>query len=651
MKSKTLREGAKCPVDICSAPTGVERRRTATARKMSLKRPAAGGESFKTGFFFIEKEEHPVNRRKEERKKDGILIKLFAFLQKKQKAEFIFILLILGISAALSQVTPIAIEYLTDSILAADTIHFQTAIPILLLILAANVGNETIKVARRLMVEDTATYIEKSARQKATEALLKAPLSYFRSHMTGNIHGRLNRNLEGTTRMIKLIFMDFAPAVTSAIAAIIVIFVKLPIIVACIIILVIPFGTFIVFRQISTQKGIRIELMNTKAAMDGTMVELLGGIETIRIMDCAGLEASRIEERSQQLREKEMKHHKAMAFYDCLKFVNEAVFHVVVIGITIFLAAKGVISIGTVLATYLCFTQLTSPLRELHRILDEFSESMVLAKDYFDIVEIPEDFSYRSLEIKDEMKEETKEIQLEDVVFFYPEKQDEEILHHVDFSAEKGKFIGIAGPSGCGKSTLIKLIARLEPYKGTIKLRGTELSGFSREDLAKTIALVPQTPFLIADTVFHNICYGMRREVSLEEVQEAARKANLESVIEKLPGKYDFMIAEGGGNLSGGQRQRIALARVFLRKPEILILDEATSALDNTSEKMIQREIEAMKEIYHTTIISIAHRLTTLENCDEIIVMDKGRIIQKGNFDTLKNTPGIFQDMYRGILK
>lgn len=601
--------------------------------------------------YFIEKEEHPVNGRKEERKKDGILIKLFAFLQRKQKAEFIFILLILGISAALSQVTPIAIEYLTDSILAADTIHFQTAIPILLLILAANVGNETIKVARRLMVEDTATYIEKSARQKATEALLKAPLSYFRSHMTGNIHGRLNRNLEGTTRMIKLIFMDFAPAVTSAIAAIIVIFVKLPVIVACIIILVIPFGTFIVFRQISTQKGIRVELMNTKAAMDGTMVELLGGIETIRIMDCAGLEASRIEERSQQLREKEMKHHKAMAFYDCLKFVNEAVFHVVVIGITIFLAAKGVISIGTVLATYLCFTQLTSPLRELHRILDEFSESMVLAKDYFDIVEIPEDFSYRSLETKDEMKEETEEIRLEDVVFSYPEKQDEEILHHVDFSAGKGKFIGIAGPSGCGKSTLIKLIARLEPYKGTIKLRGKELSGLNREDLAKTIALVPQTPFLIADTVFHNICYGMRREVSLEEVQEAARKANLESVIEKLPGKYDFMIAEGGGNLSGGQRQRIALARVFLRKPEILILDEATSALDNTSEKMIQREIEAMKENYHTTIISIAHRLTTLENCDEIIVMEKGRIIQKGNFDTLKNTPGIFQDMYRGILK
>ena len=588
----------------------------------------------------------------ESRKKGEILKKLFGFLQRKQKMEFAGVLVILAVSAGLSQGTPIAVEYLTDSILKADQIHFQTVVPVLLFILIANVSNETIKVIRRLMVEDTATYIEKSARQRAIQALLKAPLMYFRSHMTGNIHGRLNRNLEGTSRLIKLIFMDFAPAVASGIAAIIVIFVKLPVTVACIVILVIPLGTFIVFRQISTQKGIRVELMNTKAAMDGTMVELLGGIETIRIMDCAELETSRIEERSEQLREKEMKHHKAMAFYDCMKFINEAVFHVIVIAISIFLAAKNVISIGTVLATYLCFNQLTSPLRELHRILDEFSESMVLAGDYFDIVEIPEDFSYRALESGKNIPEnEAPEICLEKVVFSYPEKKEDEILHSIDYSIEKGKFIGIAGPSGCGKSTLIKLIARLEPYQGKIWIRGKELSQMTRPDLAETIALVPQTPFLIADTVFHNICYGMRRKVSLEEVKEAARKANLESVIERLPGKYDFFISEGGSNLSGGQRQRIALARIFLRKPEILILDEATSALDNTSEKMIQREIENMKEKYHTTILSIAHRLTTLEHCDEIIVMEKGNIVQRGSFDELKETPGIFQDMYRGILK
>lgn len=131
-----------------------------------------------------------------------------------------------------------------------------------------------------------------------------APLSYFRGHMTGNIHGRLNRSLEGTTKLIKLLFMDFAPAVATGVASIVVIFMKLPVLVAFLIILVIPVGTGIVFRQINTQKGIRIELMNTKADMDGTMVELLGGIETIRSFDSAQEEGERIGDRSEQLRKK-----------------------------------------------------------------------------------------------------------------------------------------------------------------------------------------------------------------------------------------------------------------------------------------------------------------------------------------------------------
>ena len=152
-----------------------------------------------------------------------------------------------------------------------------------------NVVNEVIKVIRRLIVEDTATQAEKSARQKATSSLLLAPMSYFRSHLTGNIHGRLNRSLEGTVKLIKLMFMDFAPAVTTGLAAIVTIFTQLPPLVACLVILVIPVGTGIVFRQISTQKGIRVELMEAKADMDGMMVELLGGIETIRALDSASI--------------------------------------------------------------------------------------------------------------------------------------------------------------------------------------------------------------------------------------------------------------------------------------------------------------------------------------------------------------------------
>lgn len=541
--------------------------------------------------------------------------------------------------------------YLTDHVLTQQNATFASVVPILLAILVVNVANEVIKVVRRLIVEDTATQAEKNARQKATLSLLLAPLSYFRSHMTGNIHGRLNRSLEGTVKLIKLMFMDFAPAVTTGLAAVVTIFAQLPAAVAALVILVIPVGTFIVFRQISTQKGIRVKLMETKAEMDGTMVELLGGIETIRTFDSAQSEDQRIQERSEQLRQKEMQHHKAMAFYDCLKFVNEAVFSVLVIGLSVLLASQGRITVGTVLTAYLCFTQLTGPLRELHRILDEFSECMVLAGDYFQMVDLPLDFSYRQEGADGASVLTSNGIQLDKVNFAYPEKQDQPILQDIRLTIPGGKFVGIAGPSGCGKSSLIKIIDKLEPAQGDIFLGGAPLSALSRPVLAEHVALVPQTPFIIADTVFHNICYGMKRPVTLEEVRQAARKANIAADIENLPGGYQFLLSEGGANLSGGQRQRIALARIFLRKPRILILDEATSALDNTSEKIIQLEIEKMKEECSTTVISIAHRLTTLRNCDEIIVMDKGRIVERGTYQELESRPGIFQDMALGILK
>lgn len=582
-------------------------------------------------------------------KATAIWKKLFEILPKKQKAGFFLILLILVISAGLNQVTPLAVGYLTDFVLNQQDITFSAVVPILLVILLVNVVNEVIKVLRRLIVEDTATQAEKNARQKATTSLLLAPLSYFRSHMTGNIHGRLNRSLEGTVKLMKLVFMDFAPAVTTGLAAIVTIFLQLPFLVACLVILVIPIGTILVFRQISTQKGIRLELLDTKADMDGTIVELLGGIETIRALDSAQAEGQRIETRSEQLRKKEMRHHKAMAFYDCLKFVNEAVFSVLVIGISVFLASKQIISVGAVLTAYLCFTQLTGPLRELHRILDEFSECVILAQDYFQMVDIPRDFSYAPA--LSEVVPSGNDIDIRKVSFAYPEKPQERILTEVSLQVASGKFIGIAGPSGCGKSTLIKLMDKLEQAQGDVYLGSAELGGLSRRALAEVVALVPQTPFLIADTVYRNICYGMTREVSLEEVKEAARKASIAADIEKLPGGYQFILSEGGTNLSSGQRQRIALARIFLRKPRILILDEATSALDNTSEKHIQAEIEKMKDECGTTILSIAHRLTTLRNCDEIIVMDHGEIVQRGTYAQLESTPGLFRDMALGILK
>ena len=574
--------------------------------------------------------------------------RVFGLLRPREKRSFVWVFLILGISALLSQVLPLAVGYLTDDILVGDGVAFARAVPVLLLILVTTIVNEVIKVIRRLLVERAATQAEKNGRTLAAESLLHAPMGYFRQNMTGNIHGRLNRSLEGVTRLIKLVSMDFAPAVFNGIAAIGVIFAKLPVGVALLMLLVLPLGTLIVLRQIHTQKGIRVELMESKSELDGTMVELLGGIETIRSLNSADGECERIGERSGQLRSKEMKHHYAMAGYDCLKFINEAVFHVLVIGTTVLLAARGTITVGTVLTAYLCFTQLTGPLRELHRILDEASECAVLAEDYFRLLDLPRDFSYET-----EQGQGTPEeggISVENLCLSYAEKPDRPVLRGISLDIAPGSFVGVAGPSGGGKSTFIKALDKLEPAEGTVIVGGRDLRSLTRQELAELVVLVPQRPFLIAGSIYRNICYGLPDGVPLEEVRRAARRASIADDIEKMPGGYDFVVAEGGHNLSGGQCQRIALARVFLRKPRILILDEATSALDNTSEKKIQAELESLKAECGTTILSIAHRLTTLRNCDEIVVVDQGRIVQRGTYEALLQQPGLFRDMSAGVV-
>lgn len=579
-----------------------------------------------------------------------ILSKLYHLLDARQKRSFLFIVVIMILSSALTQFTPKAIGWLTDDILIQEQIEFFNIIPVLLLILVVNVVNELIKILRRIMVEDTATKTEKRARGLVITSLLKAPLPFFKENMTGNIHGRLNRCLEGTIKLEKLIFMDFAPAIFNSAAAIFVIFTTLPAVLALPMLLVIPIGIGIVFRQISTQQGIRVELLETKSSMDGTIVELLNGIEVIRITDSISIEESRFENKSEFLRKKEMKHHKQMAKYDCWKFINEVTFTVLMIGISAYLATQGIISVGAVLTSYLCFSQLIKPLEELHRILDELSESVILADDFFKLAEIPNDFSYTEVNKATSGSNVISPfINIKDLHFSYDNQAS--VLKNLNLAFEKGSFTGIAGPSGCGKSSFIKAVCKLEQYEGEIFIDGVNLRSLSRKELSRIIALVPQSPFIVAGTIYENICYGLDRMPSQKEVENAVRKACLTEFIDSLPNKLNTVLSENGGNLSGGQKQRIAIARIFLRKPEILILDEATSALDNTSERYIQNEIEKLKEETKMTVISIAHRLTTLKNSDRILVMEHGEIVQTGKYQELIEKDGIFRQMYEGKLK
>ena len=237
----------------------------------------------------------------------------------------------------------------------------------------------------------------------------------------------------------------------------------------------------------------------------------------------------------------------------------------------------------------------------------------------------------------------TDGISFENVDFEYKDNP-EKILKNINLDVKKGETVAFVGNSGGGKSTLVNLIPRFfDVSNGSIKIDGTDIRNYDIKSLRKAIGIVPQETFLFAGTILSNIRYG-RQNATKEEIVEAAMQANAHEFIESLPDGYDTEIGERGVKLSGGQKQRIAIARAILENPQILILDEATSALDNESEKLVQDALEKLMK--GKTTFVIAHRLTTIENSNKIVVIQKGEIKEIGNHKELLSKNGIYKALY-----
>ena len=231
------------------------------------------------------------------------------------------------------------------------------------------------------------------------------------------------------------------------------------------------------------------------------------------------------------------------------------------------------------------------------------------------------------------------EVQFNDVVFAY---QDKEVLHHISFAMKKDSMTALVGPSGSGKSTIANLLARLWDVKsGSIIIRGMDIRNVPLAELMEQISMVFQRVYLFQDTIYNNISIG-KPDATEEEVYAAAKKARCYDFIMALPDGFQTVVGEGGATLSGGEKQRISIARCILKDAPIIILDEATASVDTDNESYIQEAISEL--VKGKTLLVIAHRLNTIQNADQILVIDNGQIAQQGTHEELLKQPGIYQE-------
>ena len=555
-----------------------------------------------------------------------------------------------GLLMAVVGASAAAIKYLLGELVnsvevykSADTeTFFRIAAMYLLGIAGLFLVSEAIQVVRKYIVQNTMTRIERDRVVALVTHLLRVDLTVLGRERIGGLQGRISRSVEGFVKFIKISFQDVLPALFMAGFALLAVFVqnwKVGLLVAG----VLPAAGFIVIRQIQSQKGIRIDLMKTREGMDATVVEQLGGIEYIRAANTQEVEAGRVRQTAELRREKEIRHHTAMALFDCAKTLNEGLFLILVIGLSIYLARVGEIGYGSIMSFSLQFLAVSGAVREMHRILDEAHESSLRVAMLLELMEQPTDRSFGQVTLREPAFAPDVPVILTEnlcVAFRTPDGQVRQALGGVSMSVQAGETIGAAGPSGSGKSTWLKVLMRLlHPASGRVQIGGIPIDTLSRDSIGRLIGYVGQNPFIFAGTVAENIAYGVTG-ATRDAIQQAAERACIHDEILAMPGGYDAVLTERGSNMSGGQRQRIAIARVFLKNPPILILDEGTSALDNISERQVQQAITAARS--QRTTILVAHRLSTLRDADRIFVFEDGKIVEVGDYDSLVQQQGIF---------
>ena len=547
------------------------------------------------------------------------------------------------VAIVLSSLTGLASPYLhaiaiDDIILAMNLSGFIWWVPLFVVITLANYALQYVQVYQmRIVGENVVAKMRDDMMSKQQVISLR----YFSEGEIGRIMSQLINDANTVRIFIRQGLTQILVDTTSILGSLIVVFL-LNVKLATIAVAILPFAVVVGWFLGSYSRKAYRRSLSALAGLTGRIQEDLAGVRVIKSFVHEKKSRSQFEIKQDQAVDANLRAMKVSTLYSPTVMLMRIIGTALILWYGALMIRTGELTIGILVAFIEYQFAYFTPLMDLTTVYDQYQSAMAGLERMFDLVETKVEVT--NPQVGEEIKVPTIEtLVFDNVTFGYDPANP--VIHGISFKLEKNKRLAIVGPTGAGKSTVINLLSRFyNPTSGRITVNGYDVNKISIESLREKISVVLQDSFLFPMSVKDNIRFG-KPEASDEEIMEAARTVGAHEFIMKLPGGYSHIVEEGSSNISIGQRQLISFARSLLMNPPLLILDEATSSIDPYTELVVQKALKKLLE--KRMAIIIAHRLSTVRLCDEIIVIDNGVIVERGSHKDLMRANGLYSSFYR----